>query len=576
MKQGQELLNIKNIVRRRKWSLILPFISIVILAAIVCLVLPNKYKSTATILIQSQQIPSSLVASTITNYAEQRIQTITQEVTARSRILNLVKKYDLLPDKRDKLTTEDLVARIRNRIILEPINAEINKKTSSRPVVLAIAFTLSYEDRDPKKAQLVTNEISSYYLEKNLESREKYARRTTRFLGDQLKKIQTRIDELETQLAEYRKEHLEELPEYTSLNMQRLEKLNSDISSIDMQIRSLQEQKASVRNKLASLDPYVGSNDRVLSPTERLQQARLERAQLLSKYSSKHPMVLSKNREIALLEAQSSGGGSLKKLRSHLHELELKLSDLKSKYSSRYPQVKATEREIREVKKEIASLGSDAKNSSGMTTRNATNPAYLAIKSDFDKINVSIASLKAERARLESQMKDVYNKLHAMPEIAKKYNQLEADDENAKILYRKLHQKLLTAQISQGMEEDKLVETFKVVEPAFLPEKPYKPNRLAIMLIGIVLGAGCSVGVAALREFNDTSVRDVDTLERITGVPVLSVISRVETPGEKQRRLRQKIVLAVAAAGAVIAAVIIFHLFVMDLSVFFAKLGRFI
>ncbi len=576
MEQGQELINIKKIVRRRKWSLIVPFISVVILAAIVCLVLPDKYKSTATILIQSQQIPSSLVPSTITSYAEQRIQTITQEVTARSKILELVKKYDLLPDKRDKLTTEEIVEKIRDSITLEPINAEINKETSSRPVVLTIAFTLSYEDKDPKKAQLVTNEIASYYLEKNLESREKYARRTTKFLEEQLKRVQSRISDLETRIARFRKEHLEELPEYTSLNMQKLEKLNSDISNIDMQIRSLLEQKASVRNKLASLDPYAGSNERVLSPDERLQQARLERAQLLAKYSAKHPLVLAKNREIALLEKQASGDSSLEQLQSRLHELELKLADLKSKYSDKYPQVKATEREIREVKKEIASVESSSGSGSGINIKHATNPAYLALKSDFDKISVSIASLKAERARLEAQLKDVYRKLHAMPEVAKQYNQMETDNENAKIHYRELQQKLLTARVSQGMEEDKLGETFKIVEPAFLPEKPYKPNRLAIMLIGIVLGAGCAVGFAALREFSDTTVRDADTLEKITGAPVLSVISRVETLEEKQRRKRRKMVMAAAAAGAVIMGIIIFHLFVMDLSVFFAKLGRFI
>jgi len=576
MEQGQELFEIKKIIKRRKWSLILPFAATVMVAALMCLVLPNKYMSTATILIQSQQIPQTLVPSTVTSYAQQRIQTITQEVTSRTRILNLVKKYDLLPDKREKLTTEEVVDRIRDRITLEPINAEINKETSSRPVVLTIAFSLSYEDEDPRKAQLVVNELSSYYLEKNLEFRETYARQTTKFLEDQSRKVRARIDKLETALAAYRKAHMEELPEFTNLNMQKLEKLNSDISNINMQLRSLEEQKASIRNKLASIDPYAGSSARTLSPDERLQQARLERAELLSKYSPKHPLVLAKNREIALLEEQASGGSSLKQLNSRLHELELKLADEKARYSSKHPEVKATRREIKELKSEIASLGSEVKNNSKMTTADATNPAYLALKNDFDKLSVSIASLKAEKRRLEARIEDVYSRLHSMPEVAKKYNELETDYQNAKAHYQELQRKLLTARVSQGMEEDKLGETFKVVEPAFLPERPCKPNRLAIMLVSIVLGAGLSAGFAAFREFSDSSIRDVQSLEKFAGAPVLSVISSVMTPAERTVRKRRRTMLAGAAAAGLLAAVAMFHFFIMDLSVFIAKLVHFI
>ncbi len=573
--QTQDLAKIKGIIKRRKWWLILPFIATILLAGVICLILPNMYKSTATILIKNQQIPPTLVPSTVTSYAEQRIQTITQEVMSRARILNLIKKYNLLPDKRNELTTEEIVEKIRQRITIEPINAEINKENASRPVLMTIAFTVSYEDEDPKKAQLVTSEISSYYMEKNLESREAHAKGTTKFLQEQLKQVKSQLDQLETSLAEYRKKHLEELPEFTNLNMQKLEKLSSDISNIDMQVRSLEEQRATLVNKLASLDPYSGASDRVLSPEERLQQAKLERAQLLAKYSPKHPVVLAKNREIALLEKQVGQVNRIGYLKEQLHELRLKLADLKSKYSDKHPSVKAVKREIAQLEKEIRSL--HARGGSGGTRKvaDATNPAYIALKSDLDKINVSISSLKAERKRLEKEMDEVYKKLHAMPEVAKKYNELETDYENSKAHYQELLQKLLTAKVSQGMEEDQLGETFQIIEPAFLPEKPDKPNRLAIMLIGVVLGMGVSVGMAALKEYTDKTIRDVETFEKITGTPVLSVIPRIVTPEEKTKRRRKRILAVASAFGGLILGLIIFHYFVMDLYVFYAKLTRF-
>jgi polysaccharide biosynthesis transport protein len=166
MEQTPDLKQILNIVKRRRHWLFWPFLCIVLLTTTVALVLPNTYLSTATILIQNQQIPNTMVPTTVTTYAEERIQTITQEVTGRTKILSLVSKFDLLPTKRQKLTTDDLVERIRKRISIQPVNAEINKEAKGKPSILTIAFTLSYQDEDPRKAQAVANEIASYYMEK--------------------------------------------------------------------------------------------------------------------------------------------------------------------------------------------------------------------------------------------------------------------------------------------------------------------------------------------------------------------------------------------------------------------------
>src|SRR5208283_4490828 len=255
MGQEQEFERIKKIFLRRRGWFLWPLISLLLLTAIISVVLPNVYKSTATVLILNQQIPAAIVPSTVTTYAQERIQAITQEVTSRSKILKLVEKYNLLPDKVKKLTTEELVDAIRKRISFQTINAEVNKDGGG-PVNLTIAFSISYEDEDPVKAQAVTNEIVSFYLEKNLESREKVARGTTEFLTEQLKQEHMRIDDLQTRIADFQKEHLEELPEYFTLNMQKLERLSQRLSDIGMQMSSLEEQRSILKGDQALLDPY--------------------------------------------------------------------------------------------------------------------------------------------------------------------------------------------------------------------------------------------------------------------------------------------------------------------------------
>jgi len=573
MEQGQELPDLKRILRRRKWWLILPSVSVILVTAFIAIILPNVYRSTATIHIQSQQIPQDLVPSTVTSYVEQRIQAITQEMQSRTKILYLVDKYDLLPDKRKRLATEDLVDKIRERITIEPINAEIHKE-SRTPVLLTIAFTLSYEDRNPKKAQLVTTEIASYYLEKNLESRERHARGTAKFLEEQLGSVKAEIEKLETRLAQYRQKHLEALPEYTSLNMQKLEKVNADLGSLNAQIRSLEEQRSSLRNSLATVDPYSGGSGRVMSPEERLQQARLERAELISRYSEKHPVIQGKNREIELLEKQVGDSTELTGLQERLRELEVELGDLKSRYTEEHPYVKNTVREIEAVKEQLGALQTRVGQPTSDSTDGASNPAYVTLKSDLDKIEVSIASLKAERERLAEQSQALYEKLHAMPQVAIEYNELSTDYEIAKAHYNEIQQKLLAAQVSQGMEEERLGETFQIVEPAFLPERPDKPNRLAIVLIGLVLGVGLSAGLTSMLEYTDTRIHDTKTLEQVSGIPVFSAIPRIITQEERIRSRRRRLALAAGAVCGIVAALILFHFLVMDLYVLYAKVAR--
>lgn len=574
MDQNEDLIKVRAFLRKRRWWLILPFFCIAFAAAAIALILPNMYRSTAVIMIQSQQIPSDFVQSTVTGYVDQRIEAITQQVKSRTNILHLAERFDLFPQERQKMTTEDLVEITSDRIRIEPINAEINRETQGRPILLTIAFRLSYEDETPKKAQLVTTELASYYLQKNLESRGKDARGTTEFLEEQLRKQKGELETLEEKLADYRQTHLEELPEFMTLNMKKLEKLNADISNVNMQIRSLEEQRSMIRNKLVLLDPFSGASNEVLSHEQRHQQAQLELALLISKYSDKHPLVLAKKRENLLLEEQVQAFGKLVQMRDRLHELEQSLAALKSRYSEKHPAVKHTEGEIDSLKSQLTSLEATVRQPSMTDNEGASNPAYVALKSDLDKMEISIASLQGEKSRLKRLSETVYAKLHAMPQVAKEYNELEADHQVAKTQYREIQQKLLTSQVSQGMEEEQLGESFRIVEPAFLPEAPHEPNRLAIMLIGMVLGMGVSIGLAFVIEYTDNKVHDARTLEKHTGFPVFSVIPRIVTHQEKSQAKRRKVLLAAAALSIGVVGVLAFHCLVMDLYVFYAKVVR--
>jgi uncharacterized protein involved in exopolysaccharide biosynthesis len=574
--QELDLTKIKGIIKRRKWWLVLPFLGVFSMVTAIALVLPDIYQSTATIMIQNPQIPKDVVPTAVSVYADQRIQSITQEVTSRSKILALVEKYDLIPDKRDRLNADEIVEKVRDRIKVETISAEIKNETLRTPVQLTIAFQLAMEDESAKKAQMVANEIASYFMSKNIEERGKRVRSTTEFLEDQLRQAKENVDSLETKLAAYREKHLEELPEFTNLNMQKLEKLNADISNINMQVRSLEEQRATTKSNMAAIDPFSWSGSRVMSNEERLQQAQMERAALVSKYSEKHPLVQAKNQEIDLLDANTHGISKLAEARAKLQDLETKLAGLKSRYTDKHPAVVAKVQEVESARKELEALQRKVGKPNAAPSETPTNPAFVSLKADLERIGASISSLNAEKARLELQIKEVYEKLHSMPQVTKEYNELTTDYQNAKAHYTDLQQKLMAAQVAQGMEEGQLGESFQIVEPPFLPEEPAKPNRLAIILIGFVLGAGFSLGLTSLREFTDYRIRDLRTVEQLTMAPILSVIPRIVTGDDVSKDRRRKVLVAIGTVGGIVVALLVFHFMIMDLYVFYAKLERFI
>jgi uncharacterized protein involved in exopolysaccharide biosynthesis len=311
-----------------------------------------------------------------------------------------------------------------------------------------------------------------------------------------------------------------------------------------------------------------------MSADERLQQAQLERATLIAKYSDKHPQVQAKNQEIALLEGKSQDTDQLPQMRDRLRQLEHELADLHSRYTEQHPAIKSKVHEIEQLKRDIQIAQAKVKEPKTAGVERATNPAYVTLKSDLDRIDVSINSLKSEKVRVEEQIKVVYDKLHSMPQVSKEYNELTTDYQNAKTNYTEMQQKFSSAQLAQGMEEGQLGESFKVIEPAFFPEKPSRPNRLAIILIGVVMGIGLSIGLAALREFTDNTLRDAETLELLTGLPIFSVIPRIVTEQDRARRMRKRVALAAGSVLGLLAVLVVFHFFVMDLYVFYAKLER--
>ncbi|MCB2184567.1 MAG: hypothetical protein KQH63_21295 [Desulfobulbaceae bacterium] len=504
------------VLKRRKWSLLLPTIIVILISALVALGLPPVYKSVSTILIEEQEIPADFVMATVTSYAEQRLQTINQRIMSTGRLLEIINRLDLYKDLRQKATTEEVIDAMREDISLEYISAEVVDRKTGRPATATIAFTLSYEGQDqPTTIQKVANILASLFLEENLQVRERQAMEATSFLEDELKKVRTKLDKAEQEIAVFKKAHINELPEVLQINLQSRHNVESAIERLDEQLRALKERESSLQSELANL-----------TPTLELEDVR------------------------------------------RLEELKLELNRLETRFTDEYPDVIKTRQEIAKLSSKISS--DDMREVGGMPD----NPAYITMSSQLASVKSEIDSVKRQLADLEKKKDNLNKWIESTPHVEETYNTLLTERRNWQAKFDDLSRKLMEANVAYGLEKDQKGERFTLIDPARLPEKPYKPNRLAIFLIGIVLGIGAGVGTAALLEFSDESVRSSEMLSNATSFPVLAAIPVIQTQEDQQRRKTRSVLMVLAIIGILVAALVAFHFLVMDLNVFWAKLTR--
>ena len=370
------------ILKIRKKYFIIPALSVLVVAILVARLLPSIYESSSTILIEEQQIPQEFVRSTVTGFADQRIQSLTQQILSRVKLWEIIQQFNLYPDLREKLTREEITEKMRDDIKLETISAEVaDKKGGRRPTqttAVTIAFSIAYRGKNPDMVQKVSGTLASLYLEQNLKTREAQAQSTTQFLEAELKQLQERIKGLGEKITAFKGQHEGLLPEQQEFNRQQAARLEMDIKQLDATIRSAEDRKIYIEGQLATVKPdtpLIGATgERVMAPADRLKALEVAMADLQSKFSDDHPEVRKVRREIAELKKMvGQTGGSAAIRRQKLTQLKAELAEKQGKYSDQHPEVK-------KLKNEIARLEQAPETASpSKPVTEPENPAYISL-----------------------------------------------------------------------------------------------------------------------------------------------------------------------------------------------------
>jgi uncharacterized protein involved in exopolysaccharide biosynthesis len=549
--------------RRRKGQMTLVAALILVASLGVAFGLPPVYRSAGTILIEQQEIPPELVRSTITSYADQRIQVIGQRVMTTANLLEIIDKYGLYPKDRKSEPTEVVIEMMRKDISVDMVSAEVVDPRTGRPTQASIAFTVSYDNESPTLAQRVANELVSLYLNENLKTRAQQASETATFLTDEGNRLSEEIATLERRLAEFKEKNAGQLPELTQLNLQLMDRTDRELLEVDRQISSLEERKIMLQAQLAQVNPLEKvvseTGERILGPADRLRVLQSQYASLTAVYAPDHPDVVRTRKEIEGLQAQVGPTDATSSLQRRLDAARAELAAALQKYSDQHPDVKKAQRNVASLEREYAKSASQR--SRGRSAATPDNPAFIQLQSQLDAAEAELGTQRTMRQELKKKLEDYEGRLTQAPQVEREYRALSRDYENAVAKYQEIKAKQMEAQLAESLETERKGERFTLIEPPLLPEEPVKPNRIAIAFLGVVFSFAGGLGSAAVAESLDTSVRGVKGVSDLLGAPPLATIPVIETPEDRRRRTRRRVLFALAVVVALVVALMLVHVF---------------
>jgi succinoglycan biosynthesis transport protein ExoP len=490
--------------QRRKWLAVIAFSAGFAAVASLAVSLPDIYRSTATVMVERQQVSETFVRPTVTSELETRIQTIHKQVMSRARLGDVITRLGLYPELRGRVPIDAIVERMRRDVDFSVSGVD---QTSGR--TSTIAFTISYTGRDPVTAAEVANLLTAFHVEENTKSREQQAVRTADFLRSQLDEIKRSLDSDQQRIGEYKRQHNGELAEQVETNLAALERFNNQLRlNGEYQIRAMERKERLEREAAAAAAPAPAP-----APTA---------------------------------PAGSTPASELAKLREQL-------TDLRRKYSDQYPDVVHLRQEIATLEPIVQAEGeahpAPPESAPAAVTARASEQALR-------EVDGQLQSLKSEEVLLRQVIGTYESRVENAPKRQEDIQQLTRDSEATKERYETLLKRYEEARLTESLEQGQNVEGFRVLDPAIPSGRPTAPNRMWLLGMGVVGSLALALFAVVGAEKLDTTFHSVDDLRAFARIPAIAVIRRIPTPAEaRRRRVRQVLVAAsVVAALALIVA----------------------
>ncbi len=496
---------------RRRWFLMAPFFVAVLLAYIAGYLWPQAYSSEALILVEQQKVPEQYVTPNVVAEPRDRLQSMTQQILSRTRVRRLIEQFNLYPNERQRMPMDEVIDKMREHIRIELVQAP------GRPMELT-AFRIYFSAENPRIAQQITNELTSLFIEENLQARTQQSVGTTSFLESQLEKARQDLAEQEERQRQYKMQYLGQLPEQQQSNLQIL-------SSLEAQLRAT---------------------------TDALQRAEQQKIYLESIHGEYQRMRRSLEEQDAT--GRASTGSALE---GNVRETRKQLAEMEAKYTPKHPDVVRLKGQLARLEaRQNADAGLVGKAESGASKAAASiEPNAIEIQSRLKAVSAEIDSRKRDTDELRKRIGGFQGRLDMTPVREQQLAEVTRSYENSRQYYQSLLQKKLQSELATNLEKRQQGEQFRILDPASLPQKPSQPNRLSILLIGWLVGISVGLGLTAFREIMDRTLRTSREVIESIQIPVLIQIPLLRSPALEVKYKGRRLMEALGGALGVLVTI---------------------
>jgi polysaccharide biosynthesis transport protein len=503
---GFDLQHYLGIVRRRHMQFLIPLFVGWTLVWGVSWVLPPRYLSNTLILVEQPTMPKDYVTPNVNDDLQERMQSITQQILSRTRLLHIIDQFGLYANLHSQPSPDQKVQLMRKDIGIDLVRDNGNQIT---------AFNVSYTSRDPQVAQRVTSELTNLFINENLEVRQQQSEDTTKFLEGQLETARKTLSDQEEKIREFKGQHVGELPTQVGSNLQILSGLQSQLQTEEDALNTAKQQRVYLETLVNQYRTLQGSSQ----------------------------------------GSKSESGGSatvgLPAIDEELDKLRAQLADLSSHYTDRHPDVRKVKEQIAKTEKMrdqlVASLKAKAAaaqadpNAATAEASESHDPSspMAQLQGQIQSNRVEIANRERSVTDLKAKVVDYQGRLNQEPVREQQLADLTRGYEQSKANYDDLLKKKNESAMATSMELLQQGERFRVIDAPSLPIKPDFPNRLKFCAIGLGIGLMLGVVVAGAFEVLDERIYDEKQLQKLLPVPVISEIPALVEPADLRMESRR-------------------------------------
>ena len=478
-------------------------------------VIPPVYRSGTLILVEQPTMPKDYVTPNVTDDLQERLQSITQQILSRTRLLQIIDQVKIYGDSHSQMTPDEKVERMRKDIEIELVHDAHNDKIT--------AFNVYYSARDPHLAQKVTSELTNLFINENVEVRQQQSEDTTQFLETQLETARNALSEQEERIRQFKGQHVGEMPAQQTSNLAILNGLQSQLQNAEDALNTAKQQRIYLQT-------------------------------LIDQYRTMQGTV-------------STGGDtpqSLPAIDKELERLKTQLAEMSARYTDRHPDLRKLKDQIARTEKTRDALVAELTTKNATTTDDGTkarasdlapNSPIMQLQGQLHANQVEIASREHAIAELKTSLGEYQARLNQEPVREQQLADLTRGYDQSKASYDELLKKKNESEMATSMERLQQGERFRVLDPPGLPSKPDFPNRLKFCGMGLGVGLMLGLVVAGGFELMDDRMHSEQEIKDLLPVGIMVEIPEVLNFSDQQSSKR-KTRFAWTLTGVVVIAIL--------------------